>query len=79
MQKKLLILLTLKISLISSCAHEDIPKTDIKVYRGSSEDFALVRKQDNDIKSCFEKSFDDYYCMNSKDFKSFLEKKNKCE
>ena len=78
MRKKTVILLSLKILLISSCAHIEIPVGNLKVYRGSSENFGLIRKQSNDFISCMEPEVDNFYCMSKEDFKAFMLKQEGC-
>lgn len=73
MRSKQKILLILNALLIGSCSTSEVVEPeDLKIYVGSSEDFALVRKQSNEIMSCFEKDIDDMVCMSKKDFNEFV-------
>lgn len=65
--------------LIASCSHDvRVKDRDVKLYKASSFDYAIVRKQDDEIVSCLDHKFDDFVCMSKDDLQYLLETYDGC-
>ena len=46
----------------------------MKAFVGSSDKGEIVRKQNNEVLSCKNPKFNEYFCMHKDDFEALLEK-----
>lgn len=76
---KTVILLSLKMLLIASCSHDvKVKDREVKIYKASSFEYGIERKQDNEIISCLDRKFDDFICMSKDDLQYLLETYDGC-
>lgn len=76
----------LRISLILSCilllgntsCNNGKKNLEVKIWAGDSTDGTINRKQENETLSCFDKKFDDYFCVSSEDLVEIWEALNSC-
>jgi len=73
-------LLILSLSLITSCSTPDpiIKGEPVQVWKGSSFEYGIIRRQGDNMVSCLDRKFDDYMCMDKDDFKRLLETYDGC-
>lgn len=73
------ILLILMILLTSGCSSDPIVQgKKIQVWKSSTFENGIVRKQDDQVISCFDHRFDGYYCMSEEDLQLLLETYDGC-
>lgn len=52
--------------------------TNVKIYKASSQQEAIVRAQAQEAIACSDPSFDDYFCMSSSDITAVIKKLKSC-
>lgn len=68
----LILSLLLILTLINSCA--SVPPRDVKIFKGSSKDYGIVRAQSKEKISCESVEINKYYCVDKDDLTYMLQR-----